>query len=154
MPLTHTVPSAQRWENDRDIVRDAQGRVEGVCAHVTPCYLDAGRIITANLDAPDIIGVFPSSDIPRSALAAALYRVHTYAAGTPDEPRKSRPERHTSRQRAATPALDRQPLVRGRSAGVSGTTVSSCRAAHKHKHPIHPRQRRDATTPALDPTGE
>jgi hypothetical protein len=112
-----------------------------------PCYLDDGRTITADLDAPDIIGVFPSSDTPRSALAAALYRVHASRPAL----RMSRANRAVNvaldRQQAATPALDRQPLVRGRSAGVSGTTVSSCRAAHEHKHPMHGRQRRTRRRP-------
>jgi hypothetical protein len=52
-------------------------------------------MITADLDAPDIIGVFPNSNVPRSALAAALYRLHEYATA-PDEPRKSRRERRTT----------------------------------------------------------
>jgi hypothetical protein len=88
--------AVERWENDRDIVRDAQGRIEGVHEHATPCYLDDGRMITADLDAPDIIGVFPCSAVPRSALAAALFRLHTYATGDSDEPRKSRRERRAN----------------------------------------------------------
>jgi hypothetical protein len=42
---------------------------------------------------PDIIGVFPNSNLPRSAHAPAIYRLHTHAADTTDEPRKTRRER-------------------------------------------------------------